>query len=280
MKIRIHIKSGIDVATNEISLSGKDALSQTTVLTVVVSFIAWLKALVLGLDITVTTMCFPSQKDNDAKDDKGTEKNDEVSGLSCPVNETTSCPVNETESCPVNETASCPDVPKEPPVPDTAEVQSPADTVDAAEEVQDIAVPKRKHGGTKKKSERSAKCSTAKDSSRSKKREKKSEADVFGIQWDDDTIIYDMDKISEKGWGIMAEDYPEASGTPQRSDGAETPEHEQNADQDEPVMEAQENSPMFESVTQAIDYTNPPHSTRWKKRNLPPRKPYVPRPYS
>lgn len=270
MKIRIHIKSGIDDAANEISFSDKDALSQITVITVVVSFISWLKALVRGLDLTVTTMCFPSQKDNDAKDDKGTEKNDDdASGLSCPV--------NETEPCSVNETASCQDVPKEPSVPDTAEVRSPADAV---AEVQDTAVPKRKRGGTKKKSERSAKCSTAKDSSRAKKREKKSEADVFGIQWDDDTIIYDMDKISEKGWGIMAEDYPEASGTPQRSDGAETQEHEQDAAQDEPVMEAQENSPMFESVTQTIDYTNPPHSTRWKKRNLPPRKPYVPRPYS
>lgn len=269
MKIRIHIKSGIDAATDEISLSGKDALSQTTVLTVVVSFIAWLKALVLGLDLTVTTMCFPSQKDNDAKDDKGTEKNDEVSGLSCPV--------NETAPCPVNETASCQDAPKEPSVPDTAEVPSPADAV---AEVQDTAVSKRKRSGTKKKSERSAKCSTAKDSSRAKKKEKKSEADVFGIQWDDDTIIYDMDKISEKGWGIMAEDYQEAPDTPQRSDGAETQEHGQNACQDEPVMEAQENSTMPESVTQTIDYTNPPHSTRWKKRNLPPRKPYVPRPYS
>lgn len=263
MKIRIHIKSGIDEATNEISFSGKDALSQTTVLTVVVSFIAWLKALVLGLDLTVTTMCFPSQKDNDAKDDKGTEKNDDVSVLSCPV----------------NETESCPDVPKEPSVTDTAEVPSPS-VANAVEDVQDKAVSKRKRGGAKKTSERSAKGRTAKDSSRAKKKEKKSEADVFGIQWDDDTIIYDMDKISEKGWGIMAEDYQEATDTPQRSDDVETQEHGQNACQDEPVMEAQEKSPMYESVTQAIDYTNPPHSTRWKKRNLPPRKPYVPRPYS
>ena len=104
------------------------------------------------------------------------------------------------------------------------------------------------------------------------------EEEIFGVQWDDYTVVYPSRQSLDSSKSLK-----EFSTYKPRTDS-----------QIDPVMPAKADSipssatettfgtystgdviPVLDK-TEPIDFRNPPHSARWKARNLPPRKPYIP----
>lgn len=103
-----------------------------------------------------------------------------------------------------------------------------------------------------------------------------SEEELFGIQWDDYTVVY---PTSMDGVGVDIKALrTHSTYTPIQTRKEDTSSlkrevhSEKKSELNTPVLEAGSTS----ESEYPIDFKNPPHSSRWKARNLPPRKPYIP----
>lgn len=132
-----------------------------------------------------------------------------------------------------------------------------------------------------------------KHSGRKSKTEKQntlSDIDLYGIQWDDETVVYpdgrkvschvasrsnDAKVIDESHVSSLEQKAVEATDDNETSlvDEVKTGEDLMANGETEQRNEKEETK---EGRNQ-IDFANPPHSNRWKARNLPPRKPFVPK---
>jgi len=129
--------------------------------------------------------------------------------------------------------------------------------------------------GMPKKSKKSPK---GKRKAKSEKLPTPTEEEIFGVQWDDYTVVYpsrqslDSSKsLKEFSTYKSRTDSPSDPVMPTKvvsksSSETETTLGTYNPSEAVPVLDKPE----------PIDFKNPPHSARWKARNLPPRKPYIP----
>ena len=122
--------------------------------------------------------------------------------------------------------------------------------------------------------------------SKTEKQNPLSDIDLYGIQWDDETVVYpdgrkvpchvssrlnDAKVIDESRVSQLEQVAVEA-----KSDNATSLVDEFKTGDD--LMENDETAQRNEKEERnEIDFTNPPHSNRWKSRNLPPRKPFIPK---
>lgn len=136
-------------------------------------------------------------------------------------------------------------------------------------------VGNKKHGGRKSKTE---------------KPKPLSDIDLYGIQWDDETVVYpdgrkvschvssrsnDAKVIDESHVSSLEQKAVEATDDNETSlvDEVKTGEDLMANNETEQRNEKEETK----EERNEIDFANPPHSNRWKARNLPPRKPFVPK---
>lgn len=171
--------------------------------------------------------------------------------------------------------------PKEEPdeEPDEEKIKSDNDT-ESMKDSGDVSVSEnnvgnKKHGGRKSKTE---------------KPKPLSDIELYGIQWDDETVVYpdgrkvschvlsrsnDVKVIDESHISQLEQKAGEAksdNATP-LVDEAKTGEDLMANDETEQRNESEESK----VERNEIDFANPPHSNRWKARNLPPRKPFIPK---
>ena len=104
------------------------------------------------------------------------------------------------------------------------------------------------------------------------------EEEIFGVQWDDYTVVYPSRQASDTSKSLKEfstyktrTDSPIDSVIPTKVVSKPSSETETMSDTYRHV----DGVPVLEK-TEPIDFKNPPHSARWKARNLPPRKPYTP----
>lgn len=122
--------------------------------------------------------------------------------------------------------------------------------------------------------------------SKTEKQNPLSDIDLYGIQWDDETVVYPDGRkvscrVSSRSNNAKVIDEYRVSQIGQiaveaKSDNAtylvdefKTGEDSMANDDTAQINEKEERN--------EIDFTNPPHSNRWKARNLPPRKPFIPK---
>lgn len=122
--------------------------------------------------------------------------------------------------------------------------------------------------------------------SKTEKQNPLSDIDLYGIQWDDETVVYpdgrkvscrvssrpnDAKVIDESRVSQIGQVAVEAKSDNATSfvDEFKTGEDSMANDETAQINEKEERN--------EIDFTNPPHSNRWKARNLPPRKPFIPK---
>ena len=103
------------------------------------------------------------------------------------------------------------------------------------------------------------------------------EEEIFGVQWDDYTVVYPSRQASDSSKSLKEfstyktrTDSPSDPLMPTKADSKPSSAIETTFGTYSPV----EGVPVLEK-TEPIDFKNPPHSARWKARNLPPRKPYT-----
>lgn len=126
--------------------------------------------------------------------------------------------------------------------------------------------------------------------SKTEKQNPLSDIDLYGIQWDDETVVYpdgrkvschvssrsnDAKVIDESHVSQLEQKAVEAKSDNATSlvDEFKTGEDLMANDETEQRRESEESR----EERNEIDFTNPPHSNRWKARNLPPRKPFIPK---
>ena len=126
--------------------------------------------------------------------------------------------------------------------------------------------------------------------SKTEKQNPLSDIDLYGIQWDDETVVYpdgrkvschvssrsnDAKVIDESRVSQLEQKAVEAKSYNATSlvDEFKTGEDFMANDATEQRNESEESR----EERNEIDFANPPHSNRWKARNLPPRKPFVPK---
>ena len=122
--------------------------------------------------------------------------------------------------------------------------------------------------------------------SKTEKQNPLSDIDLYGIQWDDETVVYPDGRkvpchVSSRSNYAKVIDESRVSQLEQTSVGAKS----DNATSLVDVFKTGEDSMANDETAQrnekeernGIDFTNPPHSNRWKSRNLPPRKPFIPK---
>ena len=103
------------------------------------------------------------------------------------------------------------------------------------------------------------------------------EEEIFGVQWDDYTVVYPSRQASDSSKSLK-----EFSTYKPRTD-LQTDSVMSTKVVSKPSSETETMSDTYRHVdgvpvlekTEPIDFKNPPHSARWKARNLPPRKPYT-----
>lgn len=122
--------------------------------------------------------------------------------------------------------------------------------------------------------------------SKTEKQNPLSDIDLYGIQWDDETVVYpdgrkvscrvssrpnDAKVIDEYRVSQIGQIAVEAKSDNATSlvDEFKTGEDSMANDETAQINEKEERN--------EIDFTNPPHSNRWKARNLPPRNPFIPK---
>lgn len=122
--------------------------------------------------------------------------------------------------------------------------------------------------------------------SKTEKQNPLSDIDLYGIQWDDETVVYpdgrkvscrvssrpnDAKVIDESRVSQIGQIAVEAKSDNATSlvDEFKTGEDSMANDETAQINEKEERN--------EIDFTNPPHSNRWKARNLPPRNPFIPK---
>ena len=122
--------------------------------------------------------------------------------------------------------------------------------------------------------------------SKTEKQNPLSDIDLYGIQWDDETVVYPDGRkvpchVSSLHSDAKVIDESRVSQLEQTSVGAKSDNATSLVDEfktGDDLMENDETSQRNEKEERnEIDFTNPPHSNRWKARNLPPRKPFVPK---
>lgn len=122
--------------------------------------------------------------------------------------------------------------------------------------------------------------------SKTEKQNPLSDIDLYGIQWDDETVVYpdgrkvpchvsslpndakviDESRVSHlEQTSVVAKSYNATSLVDEFKTGDDLMENDETAQRNE------------KEERNEIDFTNPPHSNRWKARNLPPRKPFIPK---
>lgn len=122
--------------------------------------------------------------------------------------------------------------------------------------------------------------------SKTEKQNQLSDIDLYGIQWDDETVVYpdgrkvpchvsslpndakviDESRVSQlEQTSVEAKSYNATSLVDEFKTGDDLMENDETAQRNE------------KEERNEIDFTNPPHSNRWKARNLPPRKPFIPK---
>lgn len=122
--------------------------------------------------------------------------------------------------------------------------------------------------------------------SKTEKQNPLSDIDLYGIQWDDETVVYPDGRkvpchVSSRSNDAKVIDESRVSQLEQvaveaKSDNATYLVDEFKTGDD--LMENDETAQRNEKEERnEIDFANPPHSNRWKARNLPPRKPFVPK---
>jgi hypothetical protein len=118
-----------------------------------------------------------------------------------------------------------------------------------------------------------------------------SDIELYGIQWDDETVVYpDGRKVSchvlSRSNDAKVIDESHVSQLEQKSViASEAKPYNATSLVDEAktvkdLMANAERSSEKENEnndSKEIDFANPPHSNRWKTRNLPPRKPFIPK---
>lgn len=122
--------------------------------------------------------------------------------------------------------------------------------------------------------------------SKTEKQNPLSDIDLYGIQWDDETVVYPDGRkvpchVSSLHSDAKVIDESRVSQLEQTSVGAKSDNATSLVDEfktGDDLMENDETSQRNEKEERnEIDFTNPPHSNRWKSRNLPPRKPFIPK---
>lgn len=122
--------------------------------------------------------------------------------------------------------------------------------------------------------------------SKTEKQNPLSDIDLYGIQWDDETVVYPDGRkvpchVSSRLNDAKVIDESRVSQLEQKAGEAKS----DNATSLVDVFKTGEYSMANDETAQrnekeernGIDFTNPPHSNRWKSRNLPPRKPFIPK---
>ena len=115
-----------------------------------------------------------------------------------------------------------------------------------------------------------------------------SDIDLYGIQWDDETVVYpDGRKVSchvaSRSNDAKVIDESHVSQLEQKAveatDDNATYLVDESKTGDDLMAddEIEQRSEKENNESKEIDFANPPHSNRWKARNLPPRKPFVPK---
>ena len=103
------------------------------------------------------------------------------------------------------------------------------------------------------------------------------EEEIFGVQWDDYTVVYPSRQAVDSSKSLK-----EFSTYKTRTDSPSDPLMPTKV-VSKPSSETETMSETYRHVDavpvltkpEPIDFKNPPHSARWKARNLPPRKPYT-----
>ena len=122
--------------------------------------------------------------------------------------------------------------------------------------------------------------------SKTEKQNQLSDIDLYGIQWDDETVVYPDGRkvpchVSSLHNDAKVIDESRVSQLEQTSVGAKSDNATSLVDEfktGEDSMANDETAQRNEKEERnGIDFTNPPHSNRWKARNLPPRKPFIPK---
>ena len=104
------------------------------------------------------------------------------------------------------------------------------------------------------------------------------EEEIFGVQWDDYTVVYPSRQASNSSKSIkeFSTYKPRTNSTIDSvmttKDVSKSSVETESALGTYSISEA---VPVLDNP-EPIDFKNPPHSARWKSRNLPPRKPYIP----
>lgn len=122
--------------------------------------------------------------------------------------------------------------------------------------------------------------------SKTEKQNPLSDIGLYGIQWDDETVVYPDGRkvscrVSSRPNDAKVIDESRVSQIGQiaveaKSDNATSLVDEFKTGDD--LMENDETAQINEKEERnEIDFTNPPHSNRWKARNLPPRNPFIPK---
>lgn len=111
--------------------------------------------------------------------------------------------------------------------------------------------------------------------SKTEKQNPLSDIDLYGIQWDDETVVYPDGRkvschVSSRSDDAKVIDESRVSQLEQKAGEATSLVDEAKTGED--LMANDETEQRNE-----IDFANPPHSNRWKARNLPPRKPFIPK---
>ena len=122
--------------------------------------------------------------------------------------------------------------------------------------------------------------------SKTEKQNPLSDIDLYGIQWDDETVVYpDGRKVpchvsSRLNDAKVIDEYRVSQigqiAVEAKSDNATYLVDEFKTGEDSMANEETAQRNEKEEINE-IDFANPPHSNRWKARNLPPRKPFVPK---
>lgn len=122
--------------------------------------------------------------------------------------------------------------------------------------------------------------------SKTEKQNPLSDIDLYGIQWDDETVVYPDGRkvschVSSRSNDAKVIDESRVSQIEQTSVEAKSDNATYLVDEfktGEDSMANDETAQRNEKEERnGIDFTNPPHSNRWKSRNLPPRKPFIPK---
>lgn len=122
--------------------------------------------------------------------------------------------------------------------------------------------------------------------SKTEKRNPLSDIDLYGIQWDDETVVYPDGRkvschVSSRSNDAKVIDESRVSQIEQTSVEAKSDNATYLVDEFKTVEDSMANDETAQrnekEERNGIDFTNPPHSNRWKSRNLPPRKPFIPK---